>query len=66
MLKERATDDWEDIDMIRKCSLIMYENKYCEMRLRGMKTKEKLERDLWGDEKGMFWGDRDTHELWWK
>jgi hypothetical protein len=44
----------------------MYEDKDCEMRLRGMKTKEKLERGLWGDKKGMCWGDKDTHEIWWK
>jgi hypothetical protein len=66
LLKERATDDWEDTDMIHKCSLIMYENRYYEERPRGMKTKVKLERDLWGDEKGMLWGDRDTHNIWWK
>jgi hypothetical protein len=49
LLREQATDAWEDIYMIRKCSYIMYEDKYCEMRLRGMKTKEKLERCLWED-----------------
>jgi hypothetical protein len=51
------------MDMIRKYSYIMYEDKYCEIRLRGMKTKEKLETGLWGDRKDMFWGDEDTHYL---
>jgi hypothetical protein len=56
LLKELPPDDWEDIDMIRKCSLIMYEHNYCAMRLRCTKTKEKLERDLWGDKKGHVLG----------
>jgi hypothetical protein len=41
LLKERATYEWEDIGMIRKYSLIMHDNKYCKMRLRGIETKEK-------------------------
>jgi hypothetical protein len=44
----------------------MYEDKYCAMRLRGIKTEGKLERGLWGDTKGTYWGDKDRHELWWK
>jgi hypothetical protein len=42
----------------------MYEDKYFEMRFRGMKTKEKLEKGLWGDKKDMYMGDEDTHEIW--
>jgi hypothetical protein len=38
----------------------MYEDRYCEMRLRGMKIKEELERGLWGD-KGECVGETRTH-----
>jgi hypothetical protein len=41
----------------------MYEDKYCEMRLRGMKTKGKLERGLRGEKQDMYWGDEDTHDI---
>jgi hypothetical protein len=44
----------------------MYEDNYCEMRLRGTKTNEELDRGLWGDKKGMCWGDEDTHDIWLK
>jgi hypothetical protein len=63
LIKKRAIDDWKDIDMIRKCSLIMYENSYCEMRLRGMKTKEKQRKNLKGtsrETKGACFGETGT------